>query len=54
MLTTPLSYPQNTWTSVAIVCHGGTGYIYVDGVLAVSGAVAPPTYGCKVQIGSDS
>jgi hypothetical protein len=51
---TTLSYTQNVWYSVAAVSQSGTCSIYVNGSLAGSGSVNPPTYPTDFEIGTHS
>jgi hypothetical protein len=39
---TPNALPLNEWTHIACVLKGNTGYIYINGLLAVSGTTAVP------------
>jgi len=41
-ISTSVSYSQKVWHSVVAVFQNGTGYIYVDGHLAASGALPTP------------
>jgi uncharacterized delta-60 repeat protein len=51
---TTLSYPQNVWYSVVTVVQNGTGYIYVNGILAGSGSISTPSYPANFEIGMKS
>lgn len=50
----PASYSQNVWYSVASVIQDGIGYLYVNGVLVGSGAINTPIYMAGLQIGRKS